>query len=79
MLVTFSLFLVVCCSALLGKSQTIESFVPNKVPLGIRSPYFNAWVQGSGSDTNWPTFWNEKVSIFPTSLLSMVLNFTIRS
>ena len=69
MLVPFSILVVVCRNALLGMSQTIGGFVPDMVPLGIRSPYFNAWVQSSGPSGHWPTFWNDQVGVFLTSLL----------
>lgn len=41
-----------------------DAFVPNAVPLAIRSPYLNAWVGSSNlTPPTWPGTWNGHVSI----------------
>lgn len=63
---------VVSFNALLCLSQALGTFIPVNVPLGIRSPYFNCWVNRPASN-NWPNFWNSQVSTIRTRTLTRLI------
>ncbi|KAJ7779914.1 hypothetical protein B0H16DRAFT_1359620 [Mycena metata] len=51
------------CDSWLGLVQAQQTFFPAAVPLAVRTPTFNCWLQtGNGSNpmTSWPTFWNNQ-------------------
>ena len=60
-------------NALLCLSQSVGDFIPAQVPLGIRSPYLNAWGNGNGPIRSWPGSYDlvspSFYSLVPTSSL----------
>lgn len=63
-------------NALLCLSQSVGDFIPAQVPLGIRSPYLNAWGNGNGPIRSWPGSYDLVSSPF-YSLLTLIVHFRI--
>lgn len=62
-LISFLLSFEISLNLLLGAKASSSNFIPGRVPLGIRSPYFNSWMEYGNPVPAWPFFWRDNVSL----------------
>lgn len=59
--------LMVLAFALLAHTQVLRKFTPATIPLAVRTPYLNCWINCPNCDTLgnvWPQYWtNQFVSL----------------
>lgn len=75
----FSVFIIVILNSSFCASRTPGDFSPPRVPLGIRSPYYNAWVSNDPVVPQWPNFWSTGVCISSPFSRSLTYTFSIDS
>lgn len=56
-----------------GLCQSSGYVYSGTVPLAIRSPYFNIWVNATSPNTHFPVFYTDSVSNFNYSVASLIL------
>lgn len=60
--VRFLTLILLLVASWMTRAQDTSPASPASIPLVLRSPYLNTWVNGGELTRSWATFWNQRVS-----------------